>query len=387
MRAMLTSLVVQNFRSLHEFSVPRLGRVNLIVGKNNAGKSTVLEAIRIFAGNANRVLLDEISESHDEVLRSRDAETTSDGSTRPYEDFFTGRQFSEQEGLKIVIGDPSNPEKLLSIEHVFVEMIEDTALGDSGEPERIVRRRVVPKAEISTSGADSIRQAISVQRGDKSVLTFLDSPRLRSTLPDLSDASKCGMVPTRFISMNELARDWDRIALTEHEEIVRNAIRHIAPDFEGITFVEGPARLISGRRETSRTARVKLSGAAKPVPLSSLGDGILRVFQMTLRAFSARDGYLLIDEFENGLHYSIQDEIWATVFDLAGSLNMQIFATTHSWDCIQSFSRVAQNRKDIKGVLFRVGRSARQSDRGKIISTVFADEKLCDITQDQLEVR
>jgi AAA15 family ATPase/GTPase len=108
---------------------------------------------------------------------------------------------------------------------------------------------------------------------------------------------------------------------------------------------------------------------------------------MTLRAFSARDGYLLIDEFENGLHYSIQDEIWATVFDLAGSLNMQIFATTHSWDCIQSFSRVAQNRKDIKGVLFRVGRSARQSDRGKIISTVFADEKLCDITQDQLEVR
>ena len=96
---------------------------------------------------------------------------------------------------------------------------------------------------------------------------------------------------------------------------------------------------------------------------------------------------MLIDEFENGLHYSVQDEIWSTVFDLCSSLNMQTFATTHSWDCIQSFARVAQARNDVEGILFRVGRSVRQSDFGKVISTVFEGEKLADITKDQLEVR
>lgn len=384
---MLTSLAIRNFRSLDEFSVPRLGRVNLIVGKNNAGKSTVLEAIRIYAGNANRLLLDEISESHDEVLRSRDVDANADGPARPYEDFFTGRRFPQDDGIKIIIGDVLGSENSLSIEHVFVEIQEETAVNDVSETERIVRRKIVSKKDFLKGGADNIRQAISVNKADKSLLTFLDSPRLRSSLRDPTEMSKCGMVPTRFISMNELARDWDKIALTEHEDVVRKAIRHIAPDFEGVTFVESPTQFIGGRRESSRTARVKLAGVPMPVPLSSLGDGILRVFQMTLRAFSARDGYLLIDEFENGLHYSIQDEIWSTVFDLAISLNMQIFATTHSWDCIQSFSRVAQSREGIDGVLFRVGKSVRQSDFGKIIATVFADEKLAGITKDQLEVR
>ena len=49
----LKSLDIKNFRILEDFQVNKLGRVNLIVGKNNSGKTTVLEAIRIYAGNAN----------------------------------------------------------------------------------------------------------------------------------------------------------------------------------------------------------------------------------------------------------------------------------------------------------------------------------------------
>ena len=226
---MLTSLVVKNFRSLNEFTVPKLGRVNLVVGKNNAGKSTVLEAIRIYAGNANRTLLDEISKSHDEVPRSRDVEANADGSTRPYEGFFTGRQFPQQDGVKIIIGDAINPENSLSIEHVYVVTSEDTVTSENGESNTIVRRRVVPKTDITKAAPDAIRQAISVSKGEKSVLTFLDSARLRQPLLDTGEMGKCGVIPTKFISMNELARDWDKIALTEHEEVVKQSIRHIAP--------------------------------------------------------------------------------------------------------------------------------------------------------------
>ncbi len=49
---MLKSLCIKNFRLLEDFQVPKLGRVNLIVGKNNSGKSSVLEAIRIYAGRS-----------------------------------------------------------------------------------------------------------------------------------------------------------------------------------------------------------------------------------------------------------------------------------------------------------------------------------------------
>ena len=58
---MLNSLEIKNFRILEDFKVSKLGRVNLIVGKNNLGKSSVLEALRIYAGNAQRELLEQIA--------------------------------------------------------------------------------------------------------------------------------------------------------------------------------------------------------------------------------------------------------------------------------------------------------------------------------------
>lgn len=63
---MLTNLRIKNFRMLEDLEIPKLGRVNLIVGKNNSGKSTILEALRIYAGKAHPALLREILINHDE---------------------------------------------------------------------------------------------------------------------------------------------------------------------------------------------------------------------------------------------------------------------------------------------------------------------------------
>lgn len=124
-----------------------------------------------------------------------------------------------------------------------------------------------------------------------------------------------------------------------------------------------------------------------PVPLGSMGDGMLRVLQIVLKVFAAQGGFLLIDEFENGLHYSVQEKIWNLIFELAEQLNIQVFATTHSWDCIESFSTVAIKHQKSEGVLFRMGRSARTSDHGKVIATVFDENQLLNITQADVEVR
>jgi AAA15 family ATPase/GTPase len=136
-----------------------------------------------------------------------------------------------------------------------------------------------------------------------------------------------------------------------------------------------------------RLAKVKIKGLSHPVPLNSLGDGMVRIMQLVLNIFPAKGGFLLIDEFENGLHYSVQEKVWQLLFELAEKLDIQVFATTHSWDCIESFSKVASANKATEGMLFRVGRSVRTSDKGRVIATVFDGKQLDNITQSDVEVR
>ena len=96
----------------------------------------------------------------------------------------------------------------------------------------------------------------------------------------------------------------------------------------------------------SAIAVVRLSDSPERYPLKSMGDGLSRVLQMTLALVSAKDGILLVDEFENGLHWTVQPKLWQLVFRLAKRLNVQVFATTHSQDCVKAFSSVWQDDED-----------------------------------------
>lgn len=388
---MLDSLAIKNFRSLEDFTVEKLGRVNLIVGKNNSGKSTVLEALRMYAGNAQRPLLEAISVEHDEKVRIVEAERSDLDVPMPYQDLFTGRKFPTDDGTSIQIGSTTAPEDLLRIEHVLVMETEEAVIdGTTVETTIRVRRRPVPKSEAAATLSE-LNQALQISKGSKLYpLILLDrSPsRTRFPMAESIGTTPCSMVATQFSSPDELADGWDKIVFTEHEEVVKEALRIIAPEFENLTFVRTEdARSLPARLVMQRGAKVKLSDVPRPVPLNSLGDGMLRVLQLALKIFPAKGGFLLIDEFENGLHYSVQERVWALLFEMAQRLDIQVFATTHSWDCIESFAKVARMREDIDGVLFRVGKSVRASDRGRVIATVFDEDALFNITQSEAEVR
>lgn len=379
---MLPSLEIKNFRMLEDFRVEKLGRVNLIVGKNNSGKSSVLEALRIYAGNANRGLLTKIAREHDERTRPWDSEQGESSEEFPFEDLVTGRKFRADGKTKIVIGSAENDPEALSIAYGFY--VEISEMGAGGERRSIIRLHPAPPPKDYEKEVDVIAPCLIVRKRGGSTAIRLDEDmqlsRFRS--PEVGSIP-CGTVPTQFLSLDELADEWDKIALTENQSAVKEALRIVTPEFEEITFVRSEG--VSQRR-LLRTARVKLTTMARPVSLGSLGDGMLRVLQLSLRIFSARGGFFLIDEFENGLHYSVQEKIWALLFKMATKLDVQIFATTHSWDCIESFARAAQ-ASDAEGVLFRMGKSVLTSERGRVISTVFDEERLFNITQSEVEVR
>jgi len=380
---MLKSLNIKNFRSLEDFQVTKLGRVNLIVGKNNSGKSSVLEALRIYAGNANQALLEKISQGHDErCFLNKNLYEGLDASL-PYEDLFSHRAFPEGEN-PIVIGEFESA-SALKIYHAYTVEKDSVVTDEEGNKETIKRPMTITKIELTTFNKVLSEGLLIKKNADTTTIDFnVVSADFRRYVT-VGNPMPCSFIPTQLVAMNELANDWDSIALTEAEEIVKEAMKIILPEFENLTFVNDFS--YSESKAVRRVAKVKITGISRPVPLNSLGDGMLRILQLVLKLFSAKGGFLLIDEFENGLHYSVQEKVWSLLFELSEKLDIQIFATTHSWDCIESFAKVAMAKKDIDSVLFRVGKSVRTSDKGRVISTVFDQDQLYSITQSDVEVR
>jgi AAA15 family ATPase/GTPase len=141
-----------------------------------------------------------------------------------------------------------------------------------------------------------------------------------------------------------IVRMWDKIELTNKQNDVISALKIIEPNLSGIKFVEQGIR-------SKRVAQASIEGEI--VPFKSMGDGINRILYIVLSMVNAQDGYLLIDEFENGLHYSVQEKVWKIIFSLAERLNVQVFVTTHSSDCIKAFGSQWEGNKD-KATMHRI---------------------------------
>lgn len=393
---MLNSLRIRNFRGLDDFVVSKLGRVNLIVGKNNSGKSSVLEALRILAARGNPRVMREVLDSHDETsaIEPNFATGAEEASTNAWRHLFPDRRFPATDDNGILIGGLDSDE--LKIEHVFFT-VETESQDLDGTVETKQRRTVVSK-EAPDDFAGSLNQGIRItaenrDTGARTVLLAFEGRGAWWRHPawdsELITQQPCSHVPTDFVSPDTLSDLWDQVALTSFEDTVLESLKIIDPRLQGIAFIKSPdSGLVRRNRESSlRVPVAKLADSGERIPLNSMGDGILRILQLALAVPPAKGGVLLIDEFENGLHWSVQEDVWRLVFKLAEKLDIQVFATTHSWDCVNTFSSVALEQAENAGVLFRVGRSVVGERKGQITATVFSSEQLANLTQADVEVR
>ena len=111
-----------------------------------------------------------------------------------------------------------------------------------------------------------------------------------------------------------------------------------------------------------------LEGMRRPIPVQLLGEGLNRMLGLALSMEQASGGMMLIDEIENGLHYRVQGEVFCILLELAKAFDVQIFATTHSRECIVAahqalnkeghrefaFYRLDRRDKEIKAVSYDV---------------------------------
>ena len=127
---------------------------------------------------------------------------------------------------------------------------------------------------------------------------------------------------------------------------------------------------------------VRLTGYDRPVPLKSLGDGAVRLFGIALAIANSRGGFLLVDEAENGIHHTAQYELWKFVLQMADANDVQVLATTHSWDCVRGFAYAAAEIGDAEGVLVRLDR-----DDSGLHAVEYSEEDLKVAADQSIEVR
>ncbi len=351
---MLNSLYIKNFRNLEELTIESLGRVNLITGKNNTGKSSVLEAVALWVTDGNLHLLSRMIYDRGEFIEG-DYTNPIQSNIKSFSSIFTNRHVGYDLKDSIRIGtSPTNSLSLKFSKHQHKDFFKET-----NDP-------IYDQRELISF--ESFNHAEKRMRG----------LHIEEVLP-IEQYLNLEFSEFKFVSsqqINRLNDDnlFDNIALTEKEQYVIDALRIIEPKTQRIAFVQ---------QNGHRKAVIKLKDTSEVLPLQGMGDGINRILTIILALVNCEKGYLLIDEFENGLHHTVQEQLWRVIFYLAEKLDIQIFATTHSWDCIAAYENVL-NDEEIKtdGKLIRL-----EHKNDKIRAVAYRKSQLKSATDFGIEVR
>jgi|SRR5436190_3079758 len=379
MEKMLTSFQIKNFRLFHELSIDLLNRINLIVGKNNSGKSALLEAVQLYVSNGStgHVLFNLVT-NRDETWKGQLQSAELPVDSNPIRHLFYGHKIPRLGEPGIVLGPIGPRSNQLQVFSAAYRV-------EKGEDD--ISRRILLSADEVPTDLSELEIALVAKEHRKLRRVFRldrdfdDEGRFqrRSEVLGRSDSKlPLEVLPTRNIAEDRIATLWDQINLSGLDEEVIQGLRLLDPTISGVAFVESSPR----KYRSARTPIVKLSSMSEPLSLRTLGDGMTRIFQIIVALVNAQNGVLLIDEFENGLHWSVQPKVWDMVFRLASNLNVQVFATTHSRDCIDGYQRVWKAHEEL-GAFFRL--NARPD--GEITVTSYSCETLSDALETDVEVR
>lgn len=369
-------LSIRGFRGIADLHIPQLGRATLLTGKNNTGKSSILEALRLYTQNAGPHVVYSILESREEYTRGADRETrSSDPDTLFHASamFHGFPRLSEDFGPIII---STSGRVSLSPTEMTMRVAWFAEEEDSEGKTRLVA------AEDVSSGEPADVPALVVETEGRRRFYRLEAFRryadmTRRSLFDEVRIPCIWVSPYAGQDTDALGDLWNEIALTDHENDVVDVLRIVDPKISAVSMVGSD----SSSRTRTRKAIVRSDNLPRPVQLRSFGDGMSRIFAILLSLVNAKGGILLIDEFENGLHYSVQLGAWRMIFRLAQSLDVQVFATTHSKDAIGAFQEAAAETSE-EGVLVSL---TRRGDA--IIPTVYMKDEVAVINRYNIEAR
>jgi len=340
---MIRTLRLENYRSFEEYELRDLARVNLLVGSNNCGKTTILEAVELLASRGDPSAL--------VAPMRRRSESHVASSGRKTLRYPVYHQFR---GHRIGLGSRLSVSSTDGLGRVAIQIVEGWA-DESQELFDFPTADLQPLALLIRRGKEHeslklpLRQDGSLDWTPAALLRHREGRPWRLALPPVQ------FVTAESLRAREMADLWDEVLVAGRESEVVSAMRILQADLDSIHFLTGEG--------AGRTGGIVLGfQAGSPrAPIGSYGDGMRRLLALALSLVRSADGFLLIDEIDTGLHWTVMEEMWKLVVDAALASSIQVFATTHSLDCINGLAALLRARQDLAGVV-SVQKIERQLD-------------------------
>ncbi len=374
---MISSIHIEGFRGFERFDMDELAPVNLLVGANNSGKTSLLEALHLLTSRADPRALWQILWRRGENGIER---TRPSGRVYPEVDtshLFTGHQLHVETAFTLSAMNQT-PRQHLKVEVADLTDKESDLFSSPGEN--------IPQLGLRLKGAPSpIADLIPLSSTGALSAESLDTPRRLRRGGARDHVSRVRYITTDAMDAEELVEMWNVIALTADEELVLTALACIDPGIERIVALSTPYRRDWAGSAGRTGFIVKHSRFENPVPIGSMGDGIWRLFSLAIAITQCRGGVLLVDEIDTGLHFSAMSDMWKLIVKTARIFEVQVFATTHNYDCLNSLASnaSASSRDEYPGPAISVQRIER--DKNRAVS--YTEEEIKKAIQHFVEIR
>ena len=356
-----------------------LGRINLLVGTNNSGKTSILEAIEILASKGDIAILWQNLWRRGERIYVAVPAGGEPARQRLHVEadvchLFNGHEIHPGTGFSITAQNES-PVRTITCEISEISPSERAevsanqqgpssslglALNLSGNPTPKVPRIVL--GQFGGIPSESLEPSRRGNRDTESAATYF--------------------VTTESLSGDQLLALWNRISLKPEEDLVLQALQFVDKDIERIAPIPNTVQPYYFGPGMKGGFMVKRKSAEQPVPIGSMGDGVWRMLALSIAIILCKGGgTLLIDEIDTGLHYTVMSAMWKLIYNAARQFNVQVFATSHSQDCIWSLAQIAEHADDANPI------TVQRIEPARLRSIPFSGRELALAAEREIEVR
>lgn len=339
---MYKSFRVKNFRCFKDLQINDLGRVNLIAGKNNTGKTALMEAMYLLAGNRDSRTLLRRELTYRRFPREIELDSRSSATLSTiFNDFKTDSQIEMSASVTKPQGqstDTASPAKLT------ISSIQDFGnVSDKLLIELIDRRYGDLYGDAEVLKLDSLSS-------DHHLYILLWKGRLEFSRFRPKNDFKATFLLARYpVSKSDTTDRFSKLQGVKEIQTLIEGLQIIEPRLEDL-------RVRTDDRDSSIDADI---GLTRLVSMNDLGDGMNRMVDLILAMHEVPRGMIFIDEIENGLHHTFHKAVWKVINEISKKRTIQVFATTHSYEMIQAAHEAFKNDAPYE---FRYHRLDRKSD-------------------------
>lgn len=365
---MIQSVVIEGYRGFSRLEMGGLGRVNLLVGRNNSGKTSALEAIFLWGCHDPIAEIWKLCRRRGETIVDPDEPQSS-----LYADIihlFHGHTLDRGSNF-VVRGDNGLEQKTFRVD---VDVVDDMSSTFS-------QRAPVTKRPMWTLTAHSpttfLKHGVELSEQLALPKYTWDAGTHRGSNAAHAPQQNVHYLSNDAFNMSDVIQLWDLIQLTQAEDQVLSAVRLIDDQVKQLRSIGAG---VPGGRGSGFI--VKLADQDRPVPLGSLGDGVRRMLAIAIVMSQCAGGRLFIDEIDTGLHHTVMSDLWRLILGTAKKLDVQVFATTHSLDCVHSLASICGPEDQIEDSI-----TIQRIERGRPTAVRFSEDQIRIVAEQQFEIR